>query len=368
MALYIVNDITEVEPDLENLFRVKCFDDIYKLQCEFCRFLEKSVDYPEDNIMANPRVQEYLKGFDLEYIGNFMIRGRWYENGSVEERFITFLNYSVQLGCVALHLFDSKIYFTDFRLFEAKHLIPVLKQKDIYVNSNAFYLNDPSDLIDIVDEGIELIIDGKTSLEMERNDVIDYLLMRDNENGYLTRELDAKVFDSSKIRIFEPEEMDLRSYINRFDDGSIGGFEWALEECPELAEVKVMVNGFNEFSSGAYRSYRRYPMHMLFNIDGKWKYVCNNSVKWPNFIELLKECILQPEPYNYDKQCDIDVSSARKIFTLVLDCDEVCNATSYWKYVCFIAKYDRETKILEICDKNKGLLEFHELFQLSEDF
>lgn len=39
----------------------------------------------------------------------------------------------------------------------------------------------------------------------------------------------------------------------------------------------------------------------------------------------------------------------------------------HWEHICFLAKYDRETNILEICEQNKAVIEFHELLQASKD-
>ncbi|MBR3833225.1 MAG: hypothetical protein IKJ73_02810 [Lachnospiraceae bacterium] len=43
---------------------------------------------------------------------------------------------------------------------------------------------------------------------------MDYLDDMVTESRYLTRELDAKVFGNCKIKILEPEEMDLKAYID----------------------------------------------------------------------------------------------------------------------------------------------------------
>ena len=65
----------------------------------------------------------------------------------------------------------------------------------------------------------------------------------------------------------------------------------------------------------------------------------------------------------------MDVSKAGKLLVLVLNCDENCgfNAKKYWEHAAFVAKYDKQASIIEICDIPKGILEFHELLQTSTD-
>lgn len=39
----------------------------------------------------------------------------------------------------------------------------------------------------------------------------------------------------------------------------------------------------------------------------------------------------------------------------------------YWKYVAFVAKYDLEENVMEICDKNKGIYDFHNILQCATE-
>lgn len=61
------------------------------------------------------------------------------------------------------------------------------------------------------------------------------------------------------------------------------------------------------------------------------------------------------------------MSAAEKVFAIVLNCDEICDVRKYWERVAFVAKYDKADGVLEICDVSRGVQEFHELLQQSED-
>ena len=141
-------------------------------------------------------------------------------------------------------------------------------------------------------------------------------------------------------------------------------FDNLIEKNPQYRETIVMINGKSEFTG----CFRKYPIHYLFYLEGEWRYVSDLSCKNPSFADVISEAALEPNPFDYKKQCTVDVTKATKIFSLILNCNEVCDVSRYWEHVCFLVKYDRETNVLEICDKNSALIEFHELLQASKDF
>ena len=100
---------------------------------------------------------------------------------------------------------------------------------------------------------------------------------------------------------------------------------------------------------------------MLY-INDEWLFFHTNSDTYPGFDELIQDIVTTPEWYG-DKENKIT-----KVFTLVLNCDEICAADQYCDYICFFAKYETENNIIEICDQRKALLEFQELLQKSTDF
>ena len=80
----------------------------------------------------------------------------------------------------------------------------------------------------------------------------------------------------------------------------------------------------------------------------------------------MREVLFAVEPFDSGRQCRIDVSDATKIFCMVLDYG-VSDVRRYWEHICFIAKYDIPEKLVEICDINSGVREFHRLLQQSSD-
>lgn len=105
--------------------------------------------------------------------------------------------------------------------------------------------------------------------------------------------------------------MPLYDYIKKYDDKHSDELDWQMKSVPDLNQVMVHVNG----SVQSYDLFRRYPIHYLFHIKDEWKYISNNSVKYPSLLELLLDAVLAPEPFDYNLQKNVDISSADKIFT-----------------------------------------------------
>lgn len=351
MALRIVRSYEEVRE--ETSAYILSFNNDLSVQYQFCDAIEQELDYDIDFLNA-PIIKEYLEGFGVRYTGDYMFECDEWEWFSDKKQFVTYLAPTIQFGCVALY-YDKCTIVIDSMSMDFEYLVPVFMKRDVYLIDKYALLYRFKELVDM---GAEVVFYGKSSNDIDKDKLFCYLCDLGFKDSHLTRELDAEVFEKIRSKLFLPEEMSLENYIRRFDDGSVRSLEYALEKMPEIRDITVKLNDFYEFGSG----FRNYPMHMFFYIDEKWRYVYSFPVKNPNVFEILKACILQPSPLDYD------VSAATKIFVLVFNRNGCYWAREYWEYVGFIAKYDKETKILEFCDKNQGLIEFHDIFQQSVDF
>ncbi len=349
-----------------------------EIQREYCDCIECEMDsdlgYP---FFENADVKEYLESFGVEYKGGYILKSDdWRVVGRSGEAFVTYLNYPLQMSCVMLYS-PSYIYVIEKDgLFELKYLMPVLKKINVYV-----IIDDMYELIakyrkcfdDFVGMGLELIVNGKSISGMSREEQMSYLYDLYDECNVLTRETDLKYFPDNyaETRIFTPYKTTYKEYVLK-TTAQLNGKKHMKTEFVEMEQdndfykdITVVVNGKNEFDGIR----RNYPVYYLYEIDDEWKYIHNSSVKYPTLSELFDEIFFTTERYDYDAQKPVDVSKAGKLLVLVLNCDENCefNAKKYWEHAAFVAKYDKQAKIIEICDIPKGILEFHELLQKSTD-
>lgn len=382
MALIMYEDYDEIAHVKNKIF----FSTREGVQHEYCKVLENELSIGTPLLFENPDVKEYLANYNISYKGNYILHSDdWGALSSDRcDQFVTFIYYSLQLSCLALYFKKCNIVIENANLVELKYLLPVLKKKDIYLNLKVNSYTKVYFCIEVVRKGVELRIAGKSSNEMSIKELERFLLHLfddSTEPTELTRELDAKVFNKEYLDLFEPSSMLLADYAELLGGENIRDYQYLIDQedyqyltdqedyqylietSERFKETRVDINGRNNFTG----CYRRYPIHFLFHIDGEWKYIHNNSCKNPSCISLLSEAVLEPEPFDFNKQCHVDVSGADKVFVLVLDCDETCDVSKYWEHVCFLAKYDKESNVLEICDKDWGLLEFHELLQQSTD-
>ena len=317
-------------------------------------------------IFDDPEVKAYLEEFGIRYVGNYLLEADDWGGGVGGKRFVTFLNPELQLGCLLLwdKYKNSFPCLSDDISFDNKHLAPVLKKRDVYLHVSNY--TDIFWLIKLAEEGVEVRIGGKSSTDMKEDEFMHVLLDIEHGANYLTREIDRKVFPEELLRPFEPLKLQFDEFEEfckaQYGDGE---FEWdyVKKEHPEYNGIRIFLNGKTNFNG----YYRKYPIHYLFLIDEKWNYISYNSDKNPSFIELLMNAVLNPLPYEYKKQNALDISGVEQIFAMVLDCNETCDVTEYWKHICFLVKYDIGKGILEICDEKEGLWEFHELLQQSVD-
>ncbi len=321
--------------------------------------------------MECPAASEYLACFGYRYDGNDVLEKNGEKTDFLElplylmVGWMTASQVAAQKEVFLLAPDDMwRDYFGNGML---TYLEPLLKKGNIHIQTNSYHylelLYYEDVFVDACRKGIEVIINERSSKEFETPEEFEYYVEELIWNTkYLTRELDARVFHPEEHKVFEPYETTLEEYINTLNEN--GESKEYLQSRREDAEYRVVVNGKNFFNG----NYRRYPIYQLLLIDGEWKFLSYNSIKNSCFIELLEQIMLPTKTIkNETKYEEKAIEGIEKIFTLVLDCDEVCEAEKYWEHICFFVKYTPGTDVIEICDQGKALLEFHELLQKSTD-
>lgn len=333
-----------------------------QIQKEYCSCIENEINF-DIPFFENADVKQYLKDNGVEYVGNYLLKSK---DWNPQKQFVTWLNYTLQMSCVMLnhqqlvHVIDNQF------LFDSEYLLPVLKKMDIYLIVDLYEGFFSGDFAYIADNEIEIVINGKTLKNMTGDEISSYFFGIYTSTGYLNREIDAKYFPKNfgESKTCKSKKVKYSDYLLANESCELYKEEIAniIKENPEFGKgIYVKVSGENRFTG----CFRRYPIHYLYEIGGKWKYFSENSFKYPSLLELFDKIFFENEKSNGKNQ--VDVSAAERLIVLVLNCDEICDVREYWKHVAFVAKFDKDTGIIEICDMEKGILEFHELLQKSED-
>lgn len=348
--------------DKANGKTIKYYSSGEKIQEEYCSCIEREVNY-DIPFFENANVKQYLKDNGVEYVGNYLLKSK---DWNPEKQFVTWLNYSLQMSCIMLYYQQLIHVIDDSFLFDCEYLLPVLKKMDIYLVVDFYESYLDPDFADLAENGVEIVLNGQSLKNMNGDEVTSYFHEIYTSTGYLNREVDAKYFPENfcESTICKSDKIKYNDYLLENSNFEREKEEVAniIKENPEYRNnIYVQVNGENRFTG----CFRRYPIHYLYEIGGEWKYICHNSVKNPSLLELFDEIFFENERTKDGKQ--IDVSNAERLMVLVLDCNETCDAREYWKHVAFVAKYDKDKGIIEICDMEKGILEFHELLQKSKD-
>ena len=349
MALIVIGSNRSDWPE-----RSRYYADEGEVQRKFCDLME----YEGDAIFQDPEVKEYLENFGVRYKGHYTLESEDWHG----EMFMTYLNYPLQLACLALYDKRLNVIISGQRFaYDIEWLLPVLKKRDLYLVSEDY--EEWTCYDDAARSGVEVRIAGRSSAEMSEREFTLFLMDLDLRTHHLSKEVDAKVFpeDFREKYLFEPTQVTLADYLRGYGEGETE--EDAVRDVAHAPDIRVLVNGKNNFDG----LYRKYPIHILFYMEGKWRYAEELSVKNPTLGELLENAVFCDEVMNSRGDGWISVSAAEKVFALVLDCDERCDVRKYWETVAFVAKYDKAGGVLEICDINRGVLEFHELLQQSED-
>ncbi len=357
MALIVTETMEEIMTEIkketgeDTPVRYRYFGSRQDVQEQFCQIMEW--DHAED-FFQDPEIKAYLESHGIRYRGNYMLESDDWEWGG--EKFVTFLNYPLQLACLALYDRELPVIVKAGRgCYDPTYLISVLKKRDVYLLAEScgdcFYEERKG--------GVEVRVAGRSSAEMSDLEFSSFLLAWNRRWKYLTREVDAEVFpeDYRENYLFAPTQAALADYLR--------GYGEAEEDAACAPDIRVLVNGKNNFDG----TWRKYPIHALFLIEGKWRYAASLSVKNPTLGELLEDAVFCDEvmDMNGDGRGQTDVSAAEKVFALILDCDEICDVRKYWERVACVVKYDKAGGVLEICDIAGGVLEFHELLQQSGD-
>lgn len=387
MSLICVRDYEELcEYGWRDTVQPMAVRDCYEIQKAFCDRIEweqKENDWrrretepeeePEFRFLESKEIQDYLGSYGVKYVGNFLLESTWDSRGderSKEEtetmksrEFVTWLNYPLQLACIALST-DNLIYIDESAtiFLDARYLKPVVKKRDLICKVNA---RDIDLIIEFVKAGCDVIMNHESVTERFKNrdesELWSYLENRFPK--YITRELDSKVLDENMIKsfaAFTPRRI-LLSELEKEYPGS--EYPCFLEEHPEIAKAVYIENAKPVFSG-----FRRPPLYLLWLIDGDWYFLHKNSFKYPTYVDLVLQAAFSPEEFACRYDDPIDAASVEKVFALVLDVDEICDASKYWESIAFYLKYDRRKNEIEICEKNSAIIEFHNLLQESRDF
>lgn len=357
MGIVIIRSYEEFREMREPGKGFQVFKTQEQVQYEFCSKIEHELYY-DTPFLTDEKLVDFLKGFDIEYTGKYTFKSpEWGD----KEAFVTFLNPRLQLGCIALFRPQSDIVLESASLIESKYLAPVLRGRDIYVLIEDFLELSFSEFREAIKEGIEIKVDGKSSKDMTEEEMLDFLRELTYRDTTLSRELDAKVFPKNykEAVLKEPRFFRLEDYVASLGKESQERYEEVIEINPMFKDTTIIVC---EEAFGAF--YRSYPIHSLLEVNGEWKYAASNSFKNPSYFDLIEDAVLRPCVLERE---DGEEVKATKIFSLILDCNGVCRADRYWEHVAMLVKYDKEKNEIEICEKNKAILEFHELLQQSTD-
>ena len=326
------------------------------VQKEFCDELERDDRLePSDpnKFLCKPIVAEYLASIGVKYTDEtkrVLSKDLWtdvHKDGC----FVTSLSYYVQAACVML----SHETVNDFIVYSYVALDPkfsafVLQRKNVYYVSDNLGMHIT--LLDFIENGVDVVYYGKSFPANPENDAFSDLYDLYDYYRCISRELDNEVFENylAEAKAHYPCRMSLGRFIGSEEDRS--------------SDIEVILKGEFNFHD---KVYRRCPMHRFYKIHDEWYYAPCNSIKYPDKSEILYETFLSEEIDYFGGNDDIDVSEAKEVFALVLNCDESCDARHYWEYVSFIGKYNKQSKTITILDKHAGLLAFHNLLQKSRD-
>lgn len=346
MALYFIKeeDVTEIYRKTNNVIY---FEDANGIQAKFCSIMEYTSDSNSKEFFENPSIKKYLDFLKMEYDGNYKLgTKRWnsfeYDSDEVEWKFVTYLAFWIQAAMIMLWNKSSTFISKTTAALDLTYSPYVLKERDLYVIGEELY--DAFSITEYVEAGVTVWVDGLCSDDYEPDEFLDLLVDKEYYYKYISKDLDSKVFPKDFKGDFLPYTTTLKDLLENNDD--------------EIPDIKVYVNSeIPEFGN-----HRRYPLNRILECDDKSYFESENSCKWPETWVMLGEV-----SYYLDDMDEQKIKEASRIITLVLDCDEYCNASHYWEKVAMVTIYDRNAKTLEICKKNDGIKLFHELLQKSEE-
>ena len=177
-------------------------DSAWNIQYEYCNLIESEKDDPDNySFFENEEIIDYLKSFGVEYMGNYVLRSDdWGAMGSPHsEQFVTYLNYSLQLGCIALAQKNPIFINRGARIaVDINHIKPVLEKRDIYMEIDHY---DWYMVLEYIREGCDVVVNGinvsERSIKDKDFNIIDF--MEKEYPPYIRIDVDAEVFDESKV-------------------------------------------------------------------------------------------------------------------------------------------------------------------------
>lgn len=342
-------------------------------QSHSCRKMKKNdtEETPGYLFLESREIQDYLALYGIKYVGNFLFESTWNSKWDelTEEKtekmksreFVTWLSYPLQLACLTLRA-GKPIYVEKSAVYklDVKYLKPVVEKKDLFCKITRCNIEV---IEDFVMAGCDVILDHESITEQFKNckRKLWFYLEDDLFPKYITRELDARVLDENIIKKFTPFTP-RRILLSELEKEYLeSDHHRLLKEHPELAKAVYIENAEPVFSE----CNRRPPIYLLWMIDDAWYFLHENSFIYPTYLDLVLQAALSPEELSPTFDKPFDVASVEKVFALVLDVDEICDASEYWESIGFYLKYDRRENVIEICEKNSAIIEFHNLLQES---
>lgn len=356
---------------------------------EFMRLL-RSEYKKEEQFLHDPDIIKYLNIFGIYEKSPYVYKAKEWIIGPlfkdkawVRERFVGDFPSLLKLGCIAVKYSkqkivlvnqkeekdNTKIHKIDFFTGGRDYLGPIIEKRDIYMYIGSYersylfggimssYLKGKVEIMPLgKNRNIEIrLIDKKRNIDISERNLQEYLYELETKSNSVTRETDAQFFQPEKAVVY-PYRQNIREYFNA------KGYKMSFgEEYIEKLNREYIFDVQGECNFKQDHFFKRMAEYQLLYVNGEWKLRYTCSCKYPEFFELIRDILTIP------KWCGDEENKITKVFVMVLNCDEVCAADQYWDYICFFTKHETGSRVIEICDQGKALLEFHELLQKSTD-
>ena len=187
----------------------------------------------------------------------------------------------------------------------------------------------------------------------------------------MTKESEKKAYESFSSNREQTvfcnlkEEMSLTEFSKRFPE-----YENILSY---LSVENTRQFNYNEYKVINYCSeipqrfiWRRLPLYVCGKRGDTWECRKINSLKYPEFLELLYWDVLDGEYFVRNSHSDkryFFFSEYETWFVLLLDGEEVCPIHKYPEYIILGIEVEKEKKEIRIINKNQALERFHTLYE-----
>ena len=367
MALWCLTDANKLNKKVAEEAMWLCeYLPIQSVYCdEIAKEKQSGIPFFED-----PNVKQYLESVDLTYQGNYLMRSdNWGSllGGAKQDMPVTFLHYSVQLGCVLMKNMDvpAVIVMTEWR-----HIRYVLKKRDVYMilkrDWNKYIMENA------IQEGIPVYLDYvnienifppdklKDPLFFYADDLYSYVLRREKYKGCTEWE----ALEEEETEEQSAKEITLSEYVQSLVPSDEGPKSFQIQE--DMKHIRLQVKGkVRNASKGTY------VVHYLVFDNTEWRYAYGmKQVESKSTAKLFVDSILCSGIYDYQKQCDVELPLyATKRWILVRDEQSPNREDVVWDegWILYVAKYDGNMNRIEICDIEQGIAEFREILQNARD-